>query len=219
MSQEDREGEEEVQEEEEEEDKDGLTMMKKLYDRLDDAGREEMTEIVAQYVGWGERVGLEPCDRAKQDAYPFEWLFPDEDAYEGDRDDLMNTQMEVYVECLKLEGRDVFAEIHAGHSEGFVACCAANPFHPDPKSVYHAQRVREFLQATRYKDPTPTFGKKEVWSSDENARKRDREFGAAVEAFNTLANTGDFSKPEDDERAQAMIDAMRKRPLVASGDK
>ena len=203
---------EEEQQEEEEEEKDGFTMMKELYDRLDTDGKISMSMVVGKHVGWGERMKLEPCDRMKDDKYPFEWMFPNEDEYDGDPCDLMNAQMDVYVQCAALEGRDVLQDVNAGKSEGFVKFLrSAPPLHTNHAALYHEQRVKEFMQASRDKDPTL---KSKARGSREEKKKRDRDFGSAMDAFQTLMDGADFTKPEDDERAQQMIDAMRKRPRV-----
>jgi hypothetical protein len=198
----------EESEEEEEEEKDGFTMMKELYDRLDIDGKIRMSVIIGKHVAWGERMGLEPCDRMKEDKYPFEWMFPEEDEYEGDPCDLMNAQLDVYVQCSALEGRDMLAEANAGKSEGFVNFLrSAPPLHANPAALYREQRVKEFVQASRDKDPNPRGEKKKN-------NKRDRDFQSAMDAFNTLMRTADFTTPDGDECAQQMIDAMRKRPRV-----
>lgn len=196
------------EDEEEEEEKDGFTMLQELYDRLDVDGKNQMSMIIGRYIGWGDRVGLKPCDRMQEDTYPFEWMFPGEDEYDGDPDELMNVQMDVYVQCSALEGRDLLAEANAGKSEGYVKFLrTAPPLHANLAALYREQRVKEFVQASRDKDPNPRDEKRKKG-------KRDRDFESAMDAFNTLMRTADFTTPEDDERAQQMIDAMHKRPRV-----
>lgn len=208
MSLEEEEEEKQPQEEEEEEEKDGFTMLQELYDRLDVDGKNRISMIVGKYIGWGDRMRLEPCDRMQVDTYPFEWMFPGEDEYDGDPDELMNAQMDVYVQCVALEGRDLLAEVNAGKSEGYVKFLrTAPPLHANLEALYREQRVKEFVQASRDKDPNPRDEKKKKG-------KRDRDFESAMDAFNTLMRTADFTTPEGDERAQQMIDSMRKRPRV-----
>ena len=196
---------EEENEEEEEEEKDGFTMLKELYDRLDTDGKTKMSMVVATYVAWGERKGLEPCDRMKEDTYPFEWMFPEEDEYDGDPCDLMNAQLDVYVQCSALEGRDLLAEVNAGKSKGYVEFLRSAPPIANHAAMYREHRVKEFMQASRDKDPFSS-------SPQSNKKKRDRDYESDMDAFNVLMRTADFTRPEDDERAQQIIDAMRKRP-------
>jgi len=226
MSHESKADHEEKEEEEElqelEEDLNGFEGMVALYDELYEDKQKQVDAMIVEYVTEGNRLGLSPCDRMERDEYPFEWMFPEDIDDDRHFDALMNMQMDLYVRCLKLVGRDVFAEIHADHSKGFTEFCRNNDA-PDLKKLYHSKRMREFMEASKHKDPSPVVPEARRggggWDRAKYEESRDKKFGAELDEFDNLLRKGDLTRPRDDDRAEEMIQAMRKRPKVDAGAK
>lgn len=189
----------------EEEEMNNFEYAKSIYENVDEETRQKIDDLTINYVCWGQRIGLDPCQHiaTSMDECLFSWMFPNDDPDE----DLWNLQMNFCVEMLKITGRDVYDEINMGKSKGFAEFSRHCISFDDHKEIYHQRRREEFVNASMGK--FPKFTGETLVDNEIEAQHKDL-FGMADE-FLTLVNKGDLTRPRDDERAQEIIETMNKR--------